>query len=277
MTRAISWLVGMLAGALEPAEREAVLGDLAETNERSTQVLRDLAGLVARRQLALWKHWQPWLLLFVIVIPFGLMLGFRSRTAFNLSIVSIWRYVGGADSLLTDLGDHEFFKNFANIILRLLLSWFSVACAAWGAGFGIGTLARSTRVITVSIGFLALCLVGVVPATDPYSMVVSRLHLSLAVPAFFLICFALMPVYYGARHAGRRTPPSTRAQALLLAYCLAQAVVWPTVLLPLMARHSVPQAFNWTFAVSRCINYWPIAYWIALKWSAFRQNTVSYS
>ena len=44
-------LLEVLAGLLEPEEREAVLGDLEESNKSSYTSLRDLAGLVIRRQM----------------------------------------------------------------------------------------------------------------------------------------------------------------------------------------------------------------------------------
>ena len=56
------WLE-VLAGLLEPEEREAVLGDLAESNKSSYTSLRDLAGLVIRRQMPAWRRPGSWLVL----------------------------------------------------------------------------------------------------------------------------------------------------------------------------------------------------------------------
>jgi Tat protein translocase TatC len=54
MTRIYWWLAKGVSRILEANERDAVLGDLAESHESGGQALRDLLGLVVRRQAALW-------------------------------------------------------------------------------------------------------------------------------------------------------------------------------------------------------------------------------
>src|SRR4051812_35799399 len=71
----MSWrLVNAISRLLQPHEREAVLGDFAESGETGGRALHDLAGLIVRRQAALWKDWRPWLALFGIVVPISLLL-----------------------------------------------------------------------------------------------------------------------------------------------------------------------------------------------------------
>ena len=53
-------LSDLLARMLDPAEREAVLGDLAECGDSPGGALQGIAGLVVRRQLERLKHWHPW-------------------------------------------------------------------------------------------------------------------------------------------------------------------------------------------------------------------------
>lgn len=50
MNRICHRLIGFLSRGLEPAEREAVLGDLAESTASGAEKLRDVLGLVVRRQ-----------------------------------------------------------------------------------------------------------------------------------------------------------------------------------------------------------------------------------
>lgn len=69
MTRICWWLVDVVSQLLEPNERDAVRGDLAESGETGGQALRGLLGLVVRRQAALWKDWRPWLALAGLVGP----------------------------------------------------------------------------------------------------------------------------------------------------------------------------------------------------------------
>ena len=71
----LSWrLLGLLSRLLEPDDRDAVLGDFAESNLPARTAFCDLLGLIARRQADSWKRWRPWLALFGIVGPVSLML-----------------------------------------------------------------------------------------------------------------------------------------------------------------------------------------------------------
>ena len=47
------WRMRMVAGMLEPAEREAVLGDLLEANDGGWRAVFSVLGLVIRRQAEL--------------------------------------------------------------------------------------------------------------------------------------------------------------------------------------------------------------------------------
>jgi hypothetical protein len=60
MTNFCWWLVDRLSLILDPDERDAVYGDITELNESGGHALRDLLGLVARRQVARLKLWRPW-------------------------------------------------------------------------------------------------------------------------------------------------------------------------------------------------------------------------
>ena len=74
MNRLGWWWVERISQALEGEEREAVLGDLREAGESACQCLLDVAGLVIRRQTALWKSWRPWLAAFGLALPGSLLL-----------------------------------------------------------------------------------------------------------------------------------------------------------------------------------------------------------
>jgi hypothetical protein len=78
----IGWsLVDFVSQLLEPEEREAVQGDLMEAGEGDWQALRDVLGLVVRRQAGLWKNWRPWLAAFGLAVPSTLLL-----MGFSLSV-----------------------------------------------------------------------------------------------------------------------------------------------------------------------------------------------
>ena len=71
----IRWrLVDALALRLAPAEREAVLGDLIETQTSAWRSFCEIGGLLVRRQLQLWKSFEPWLAAPGLAFPCSLML-----------------------------------------------------------------------------------------------------------------------------------------------------------------------------------------------------------
>ena len=71
----IGWrLVEITSQVLEPSERDAVRGDLAESSETTGQALRGVLGLVLRRQAALWKDWRPWVILTALIFPVAMLL-----------------------------------------------------------------------------------------------------------------------------------------------------------------------------------------------------------
>src|ERR1700729_1831788 len=54
MSGALWWLAERLSGSLEAGEREAVIGDIAESGANGAQALRDVLDLVVRRN---WRVW----------------------------------------------------------------------------------------------------------------------------------------------------------------------------------------------------------------------------
>jgi hypothetical protein len=57
----LSRIAEWLAARLSAEDRDAVLGDLAEAGSDPGRAVRELLGLIARRQLLLWKTLQPWI------------------------------------------------------------------------------------------------------------------------------------------------------------------------------------------------------------------------
>jgi hypothetical protein len=73
--RNIAWkLIEVMTLQLTPTEREIVLGDLIETRETAWRGMREVSGLVARRQLQLWNGWRPWLAAPGLAFPCTFML-----------------------------------------------------------------------------------------------------------------------------------------------------------------------------------------------------------
>ena len=113
-----------VARLLTPAEREAVLGDLAEARCGLWRSLAEVLGFAARRQIFLWRSWRPWAASCGLALPVSLFLG-----GFSLGTVSTvlkWAAFPSDDSL--------FWSCLFHTVLLLCWaqsssSWLSVALA----------------------------------------------------------------------------------------------------------------------------------------------------
>jgi hypothetical protein len=132
------WLFGTVSRFLEPAEREAVQGDLIEAGESGWQAARAVLGLLLRRQAELWRNWRPWLAAFGLAVPGSFLL-----MGFSVSVSrACQQFIGpglrpGVTLLLCDV--------------ILLAGW------AWSGAFVIGTLSRRTLWVSTVVSF-APCL-----------------------------------------------------------------------------------------------------------------------
>jgi hypothetical protein len=119
----MSSLAEMAIIFLAPKDRDAVLGDLAETGTSGWSALRSVLGLLVRQQMELWRAWQPWVAISVAFSASLLLLG----VSFGLSVDSrhLLRGERGYGSVLCEA--------------LLLLSW------AWTSGFVVGSLSGKTR------------------------------------------------------------------------------------------------------------------------------------
>ncbi|WP_263351879.1 hypothetical protein [Acidicapsa acidisoli] len=126
MTGAGWYCVEAAAGILGALDREAVLGDLAESDCGALRALWDVLGLAARRHLELWVNWRPWAASFGLALPASLFLMGCSVAASR-----------GFDGLL----DRPVTASLLGIsLLRMLLLF----CWGWMAGFAAGAVSRRT-------------------------------------------------------------------------------------------------------------------------------------
>jgi len=73
------WLADQASRLLGQDEREAVRGDFSELGTTSATALREILGLVVRRQVGTWANRGPWLALVGLVLPLGFLLNVISR------------------------------------------------------------------------------------------------------------------------------------------------------------------------------------------------------
>ena len=142
MTRVGWWLLSVLARALEPAERDVVLGDLAESGEGVGAATRNLLGLIVRRQVGLWLFLRPWLALFGVSCLAGLSL---SRIAFRLNNDLHKHAVGYATSLTA--GQE---MAFLLCLAGALTVW------SWTCGFVLGSLSGRAVWLTWSVFYFVV-------------------------------------------------------------------------------------------------------------------------
>lgn len=200
----LAWSVIELASRLlEANEREAVLGDLAESHETVWQGLLGILGLALRRQLLLWKHWRPWLASFGLALPCSLLL-----MGFSLSISQAYQRILNATifhgtSITLGPGVALLLSN-----LVLLLAW------SWTGGFVMGSLSRRTVRVSIFLSFL------------PCVFCLARFRVE-SLSRFCMLLF-LLPAAWGL-YRGLRIAQIRLRSAILLALIITVLTIptWP--------------------------------------------------
>ena len=136
------WLLSFLARALDPPERDVVLGDLAESGAGFGLAMRDLLGLIVRRQVGLWTSWRPWLALFGVCGVAGLSL---SSLVFRLN-VDLYKYAAHYATSLTARQEVAFLLCLAGA----LLVW------SWTCGFVLASLSGRAVWLTWSLFYFVV-------------------------------------------------------------------------------------------------------------------------
>jgi hypothetical protein len=218
MTQMLYWLIDAVSRMLEPDEREVVLGDVTESTMTSTRALRDVLGLVIRRQAILWAGWRPWLTLLGLILPLGMLLSIVSRGTSDGSAIYVWLYANNWDWALTT--NPGFWRLFAETIALLSLWYLTLVCFSWNAGFVLGAFSRGMLQINGVLLFLMLLFGEIVGAPWYFAYCQEYLHHILGVPAlpdynaevfdltfyramFPLIvqgCLVALPALWGMRH-----------------------------------------------------------------------------
>lgn len=229
--RTLAWsLVDCTLRLLGTEEREAVRGDLAESHASAAQALHSVLGLVMRRQSMLWQHPRPWLVLFLFVMPFGVLLSLTSRSHAGLSAIYLWLVVNNASlSLLRSLG---FWYMLLQILPGVLLPCLSLCCVAWMAGVLLADIARRTLWISGTLLCLVLLLVNAFglpqqshpgPAFD-YNAAVHAVRFYRSVfPFLFEFLCVLFPAFLGMRQGLRPDRVSPLLRSILWALILVCA------------------------------------------------------
>jgi hypothetical protein len=158
MNRLCWWLVERLSRRLEPGEKDAVLGDIAESGETGREALRDLLGFALRRKAAslaeVWREARSWLALAGLIAPVGMLAGGWSSWDswlgyVNRQINTVVTQGVLAESAMTRTDD----------ILRLVGGILLIVGWAAAAGYVLGSLLRR-RAWAYAAGACALLWLG---------------------------------------------------------------------------------------------------------------------
>jgi hypothetical protein len=142
MNRICRRAVDVVSRLLPTGEREAVCGDIAESGESGGEALRDILGVVLRKQAVLWTDWRPWLALVGFVWPVAAILSLSCAYLDRTYDLYLWifRNHGDIDPLtLSQIG-----LGPRNGMARLVVGSSLLACWSWSYGFILRRLANRT-------------------------------------------------------------------------------------------------------------------------------------
>ncbi len=263
------WLLEPVSRFLERDEREAVLGDLAESRQSGPRALLDVLDVVIRRQARLWMTWRPWLVLFALILPVGMLLSIVSRQTSDLSAIYLWMYANNWDAALTH--NPGFWHLFAETAVSIFISYLTLACWSWTGGFVLGSLSRATSALNSLLLCVILFFGQVIGAPDYFAFFRDRafggLHLPdvnaavfevgfyrVVLPVIVQIVLVAIPALWGFRLA----MDVGNLRRLVSTALWAAAIATLAVVL-------MPQLGFWFFLATRTFNAnAPSGIWIAI-------------
>ena len=255
MTQACWWIVDRLSGVLEPDERDVVQGDFAESGVTGGQALRELLGLVARRQAAVWLDWRPWLVLLAIVVPLAMVLSLGSQRTAAHSSVPIWMYLNNWTTAYLDSpgARQDLVSNSVAVFKQFLM----LAAWSWASGFALGSVSRRTIPVNGALFCLVVLLPGLCQALPAWNY-----RSSFGVPsAFYRAIFplivqtvaVLLPAVWGM-YQGLRSAKIPRA---------LRAILWASVVTT-MASLAMG---NWIWVLCSLVGQQACTEWVV--WAGF--------
>jgi hypothetical protein len=194
-------LADLLSRMLEPDEREIVRGDLAESNLTGWQATREVAGLVLRRQAALFREWHSWFAL-TGLIPLCLILTLTSRRTAYGNAIYIWLYANNWTWTYLNAGFRE---QLLGDGAGIAISWIALAGWSWTGGLLIGSLSRRRIWANAALLSFGLLIGGFLSphngrlGTDPNAAVFAPMFYRVVFPFAVQCVFVLAPSLAGMR------------------------------------------------------------------------------
>jgi hypothetical protein len=290
----IYWrFVHYFSAALQQEEREAVLGDLAESGEHGGKALCAMLGLVVRRQAMIWKDWRLWLVVTTVVVPLSLLLSIVSQNMSGETALYTWMYANNWDWALTK--NAGFWYVFGEVAKMVATDCLLLACWSWSAGFLLGCLpARLLRVTPTAfllllglsqlasapqhILHLLIYLYGVpLPASsvDPNAPVTSIAFYSVILPYIVLCTLVALPAFWGLRQSNQTTKLSPKLRLVLIVAAIIAISTTPPQI-PGFGLLLGASGRQWLWENTHAMRmlsflaYWPTLYLVAM---GFRRYT----
>ncbi len=313
MNRTCWWFADLLSRALEKSEREAVNGDLAESRESGARALRDVVGLVARRQAETWNNWRPWLTLACVLFPIGVLLSIVSGGIEGISSVYGWLYFHNWDWRL--LQNRAFWYILGQSLQSLFGGYLRIACLSWSAGFLLGRKVRCLRTGILGFLFCLMLTLGVLkgapaywafqfheiqqwrqlarvpalrhPVAAPHNPVADWVPYRTILPLAIVAMFVALPALLGVRHgkAGTMRPEMARFAVPAAFLALAGAVleipgiivlVLQTLGVPPWTWRGGPPFVHLVIGLLMAVTYWPLAYLLVRIVQGLRERLVEF-
>jgi hypothetical protein len=286
------WLVETSAGLLDADEREAVLGDVLESGDSGPRAFVGVLGLVMRRQVVLWMNWRPWVVLVAVVLPFGFLLSIIARETSNGSAIYIWMYANNWDWALTR--NPGFWRLLGQTTISICLTYLTLGCWSWGAGFVLGFLSRGMERIhglllclTLMLGELGAPLYfeylleyerrvfGLEQLVDGNRVVFDLAFYQVVLPLIVQVVLVMIPALWGMRQARSGVKAGRFLHLALAVAAMATLMEMVTHELPgfwllagprIATLYPLPPFWNSVLYVRRWlepIQYWPIIFLVA--------------
>jgi hypothetical protein len=237
MTGIYWWLVDVVSRTLEPDERTAVRGDFAESGETGGQALRDVVGLVARRQAALWKDWRPWVALIGIVGLIGALLIFSLLLA---DVYELYSWIARNYSVIDKKILVQTGLTLRHGIVILACNSFLLISCSWTGGFALASLSRRT----LWVNAVLFCFVWLLSPLKLFRLVF------------------LLPLIWGVCQ-GLRLGTLRRRQAIFLAVAIVSATalaIW------------TGGWWGWSQCILTLALGWPVWYLVATASPQFKES-----
>jgi hypothetical protein len=213
------WLIDGVSRALDRDERDAVCGDFSESGITGSRALRDLLGLIVRRQVQLWADWRPWLALAGLVAPVGMLLSVVSRNWAVGGAIYGWLYVDNWTwGYLASSGARA---DLARTVASLGVSYLALVAWAWTTGFALGSLSRRAVCMTGPL-FCIVVFAGTLGTTttglqNPFNAAVFSVPFyRVVLPVIIRAVLVVLPALWGMGNGSRLTALRVRQAIVCL-------------------------------------------------------------